>query len=309
MARTTVVVITHNRREELLGTLRHMTALPDRAPIVVVDNASSDGTADAVAAAFPQVTLIRGRANLASLGRNLAVRGIQSRYVAFCDDDSRWQAGALTRAADLLDAHPGLASVTARILVEPDLQEDPLTPELRNSPVPGPAWLPGPALLSVLAGATMFRVAAFRQVGGFSPRLWLGGEEELLAIDLAARGWWMCWAEDVVVHHAPSRLRDPGGAASSASATPCGPPGCAAPPPARCATPGASYGGSRPTGRARPRSPRPSPGCPGCCGNGGWSRLRSSRACACSRSPSAAPPPAATSAEPGRSAQPVPVWA
>ena len=145
MTRTTVVVITHNRREELLGTLRHMTALPDRAPIVVVDNASSDGTADAVAAAFPQVTLIRGRANLASLGRNLAVRGIQSRYVAFCDDDSRWQAGALTRAADLLDAHPGLASVTARILVEPDLQEDPLTPELGNSPVPGPAWLPGPA--------------------------------------------------------------------------------------------------------------------------------------------------------------------
>jgi hypothetical protein len=62
--------------------------------------------------------------------------------VAFCDD-SRWQAGALTRAADLLDAHPGLASVTARILVEPDLREDPLTPELRHSPVPGPvAGLP-----------------------------------------------------------------------------------------------------------------------------------------------------------------------
>jgi hypothetical protein len=54
----------------------------------------------------------------------------------------------------------------------------------------------------------MFRVAAFRQVGRFSPRLWLGGEEELLAIDLAARGWWMCWAEDVVINHAPSRLRD-----------------------------------------------------------------------------------------------------
>jgi hypothetical protein len=55
----------------------------------------------------------------------------------------------------------------------------------------------------------MFRVAAFRQAGGFSPRLWLGGEEELLAIDLAACGWWMCWAEDLVVHHAPSKARDP----------------------------------------------------------------------------------------------------
>lgn len=74
-----VVVITHNRREELLCTLRHMATLPDRAPVVVVDNASSAGTAAAVAAAFPQVTLVRGRANLGSLGRNLAVRGIRSR--------------------------------------------------------------------------------------------------------------------------------------------------------------------------------------------------------------------------------------
>jgi hypothetical protein len=39
--------------------------------------------------------------------------------------------------------------------------------------------------------------------------MWLGGEEELFTIDLAVRGWWSCWAEDVVVHHAPSRARDP----------------------------------------------------------------------------------------------------
>jgi GT2 family glycosyltransferase len=207
--RTTVVVITLDRREELLRTLEHMISLPDRAPVVVVDNASSDGTVDAVAAGYPQVKLLRGTANLGALGRNLAVRGVGTPYVAFCDDDTRWQAGALSGAAALLDAYPALASVTARILVEPDLVEDPLMRELRESPVTGPAWLPGPALLSVLAGASMFRVAAFREVGGFSPRLWLGGEEELLGIDLAACGWWMCWAEDLVVHHAPSRLRDP----------------------------------------------------------------------------------------------------
>jgi hypothetical protein len=39
--------------------------------------------------------------------------------------------------------------------------------------------------------------------------MWLGGEEELFALDLAARGWWMCWAEDIVIHHAPSPARDP----------------------------------------------------------------------------------------------------
>ncbi|HZA16450.1 MAG TPA: glycosyltransferase [Pseudonocardiaceae bacterium] len=205
----TVVIITHNRRTELLRTLAHMTALPDQAPVVVVDNASTDGTCDAVAEFFDQVTLLHSPRNLGSLGRNLAVRDVTTPYVAFCDDDTWWEPGALRRAADLLATHPGLASVTARILVAPDLVEDPITPELRDSPVPGPAWLPGPALLGVLAGASMFRVDAFRQVGGFSPRLWLGGEEELLAIDLAAHGWWMCWAEDVVIQHAPSMARDP----------------------------------------------------------------------------------------------------
>jgi len=57
-----------------------MTALPDRVPIVVVDNASSDGTVDAVAASYPQVTLVRGEVNLGSLGRNLAVRGVRTPY-------------------------------------------------------------------------------------------------------------------------------------------------------------------------------------------------------------------------------------
>ncbi|GDY33376.1 glycosyl transferase [Gandjariella thermophila] len=206
--RTTVVVITHNRRDELLRTLRHMTALPDGMPVVVVDNASTDGTADAVARQHPDVELIRAEQNLGAVARNVAVDLIGTPYVAFCDDDTRWQPGALTRAADLLDAHPGLGAVTGRCLVEPDLAEDPIIPELRESPVPGPDWLPGPALLGVLAALSTFRVSAFREVGGFCPRLWLGGEEELLALDLAARGWWMCWAEDVVIHHAPSSSRD-----------------------------------------------------------------------------------------------------
>jgi GT2 family glycosyltransferase len=207
--RVTVVIITRNRKAELLRTLEWMTALPDQVPVVVVDNGSTDHTADAVAERFGQVSLLCSARNLGAVGRNLAVRDLNTRYVAFCDDDTRWRPGSLTRAADLLDAHPELASVTGRILVAPAMTEDPITPELRHSPIPGPAWLPGPALLGVMAGASMFRVSAFRQVGGFSPRLWLGGEEELLAVDLAAAGWWMCWVPDVVIEHFPSPCRDP----------------------------------------------------------------------------------------------------
>ncbi|WP_336388356.1 glycosyltransferase family 2 protein, partial [Prescottella equi] len=206
--RATVVVITYNRRDELRRTLRAMTSLPDAAPIVLADNGSSDGSAAMAEAEFPDVTVVRLPRNLGATARNIAVEQVSTPYVAFCDDDTVWQPGALTTAADVLDEYPGLATVTGRCLVEPTLTEDLLTPELRNSPVPGPDWMPGPTLLGIMAGLTMIRRRAFHEVGGFEPRMWLGGEEELLALDLAAAGWWMCWREDVVIHHRPSTSRD-----------------------------------------------------------------------------------------------------
>lgn len=55
----------------------------------------------------------------------------------------------------------------------------------------------------------MLRTDAFRTAGGFHPRLWLGGEEELLAADLAANGWWLTYADHLTIHHQPSLVRDP----------------------------------------------------------------------------------------------------
>lgn len=204
-----IVLMTHNRRFEVCRTLARMTTLPEHVPILVVDNGSNDNTRGAVREQFPGVELIECDENLGAVARNLAVDRVRTRYVAFCDDDIWWEPGSLALAVHLLNEHPDVASITGRILVEPSGEEDPITPELRESPVPGRPGLPGPALMSLLAGASMVRVSAFRQVGGFSPRLWLGGEEELLSIDLATHGWWMCWVEDVIVHHVPSRMRDP----------------------------------------------------------------------------------------------------
>ena len=207
--RVAVVVITHQRRDELLLALDRLLALPERPHVVVVDNGSTDGTAEAVRQRFPAVELIASPVNLGAVGRNLGVARLDTPYVAFCDDDTWWEPGSLRTAADTLDAHPRLAVLTARILVEPGGREDPIVPELRDSPVRGADWLPGPALGSFLAGASVLRRAAFEEVGGFSERLWLGGEEELMAGDLAARGWELCYLPALTVHHRASRARDP----------------------------------------------------------------------------------------------------
>jgi GT2 family glycosyltransferase len=207
-ARVAVVVITHQRREELLRSLALLRELPEQPHVVVVDNGSTDGTADAVRARFPEVELVASPENLGAVGRNVGVARLGTPYVAFCDDDTWWEPGSLRAAADVLDAHPRLAVVTARILVEPAGTEDPIVAELRDSPVRGADWLPGPALGSFLAGASVLRVDAFTAVGGFCERLWLGGEEELMAGDLAAAGWELCYLPQLTVHHHASVVRE-----------------------------------------------------------------------------------------------------
>ncbi|RZU32351.1 glycosyltransferase family 2 protein [Blastococcus saxobsidens] len=207
--RVAVVVITHQRRDELLLALDRLVSLPEQPQVVVVDNGSTDGTAAAVRERFPQLALIASPENLGAIGRNLGVARLDTPYVAFCDDDTWWEPGSLRTAADVLDTHPRLAVVTARILVEPGSTEDPIVAELRDSPVRGAGWLPGPALGSFLAGASVLRREAFDEVGGFSERLWLGGEEELMAADLAPRGWELCYLPALTVHHQASRARDP----------------------------------------------------------------------------------------------------
>ncbi len=207
-SRVGVVVITYQRRDEALACVARLSELPEQPPVVVVDNGSTDGTAAAIRARFPGVDVVAVGENLGAVGRNVGVGRLRTPYVAFCDDDTWWQPGSLDRAADVLDAHPSLALVNARIVVEPHGTEDPIVAELRHSPVPGPGWLPGPALGSFLAGASVVRRDAFVGAGGFSPRLWLGGEEELLATDLLSAGWEICYLEDLVVHHQASKLRD-----------------------------------------------------------------------------------------------------
>src|SRR4051812_41358213 len=173
--RVAVVVITHQRRDELLLALTRLGQLPERPHVVVVDNGSTDGTADAVRARHPWVELIASPTNLGAVGRNLGVARLDTPYVAFCDDDTWWDPGSLRTAADVLEAHPRLAVVTARILVEPGGTEDPIVAELRDSPVVGAAWLPGPALGSFLAGASVLRRGGVARGRGLSRPPGAGG--------------------------------------------------------------------------------------------------------------------------------------
>ncbi len=205
-ASTTIVVATQNRRTELLSTLsRH-----DR-PVIVVDNDSADGTAEAVLEARPDVVIHRMPRNLGAYARTVGARLATTPYVAFADDDSWWEPGSLERAERLFEDHPRLALIAASIRVgEPDPQPDPFNNVLADSPLPTEPGAAGPALLGFVACAAVVRRTAFLAVGGFDDVVRFPGEEERVALDLDDAGWQSAYRSDLTVRHVPSpRRSDP----------------------------------------------------------------------------------------------------
>jgi GT2 family glycosyltransferase len=206
-SRVTVVIATRDRRDELMRTLRCLHGLPERPDVIVVDNASADGTAAEVRRAFPRMRVVRLGRNRGAAARNVGVELAWTPYVAFSDDDSWWEPGALDEAADLLDAHPRLGLVAGRPLVGDERIPDPIAGRMEHSPLPAEDGLPGPAVLGFLACAAVARRKALLDVGGFSELLFFVGEERLLAYDLAAAGWGLSYAPSVVAVHVPSERR------------------------------------------------------------------------------------------------------
>lgn len=216
--RVGVAIATRDRRDRLLETIPRLLALPERPPVVVADNGSRDGTVAALRAAFGDaITVLALDRNRGGAARTAAARALATPYVAFSDDDSWWDPGALAAAVRLLDADPRRGLVAARVVVGPGRRPDPTCAAMARSPLArrragepagdGAAATPSdgalvPVLGFVACGAIVRR-DAFLAVGGFNERYGIGGEERLLALDLAAAGWRVLYAPGVVAHHWP----------------------------------------------------------------------------------------------------------
>jgi GT2 family glycosyltransferase len=181
-----------------------METLPRHAaPVILVDNGSDDGGPDAVADAFPFVTVIRLGENRGAAARNVGVELARTPYVAFADDDSYWAPGSLRQAAKLMRTHERLGLLSAQVLVGAEARLDPTSAFMAMAPLGVPADAPGPSVLGFLACAVVVRREAFLAVGGFERVLHVYGEEALLAMDLAAAGWRLSYAPALTVRHLP----------------------------------------------------------------------------------------------------------
>ncbi|KUH93770.1 glycosyltransferase family 2 protein [Mycobacterium sp. IS-3022] len=204
------VIASQNRAAELATVVARLLDTTV-CPIVVVDNASTDDTAEVVgrmaARSAGRLRLVELDDNLGAVGRNVGVAACRTPYVAFCDDDSWWAPDAPAIGVEAFERHPSVGLLAARTIVLPQHREDPFSTLLADSALGRRPDLPGPSILGFMSCAAMVRKRAFEQAGGFSDILHFRGEEQLLALDLAAAGWNLCYYPRLVAVHQPSSVR------------------------------------------------------------------------------------------------------
>jgi len=206
-AQTTVVVMTRNRCPTLACTLKRLHALPERPPVIVVDNGSNDGTPAFIEREFSDVELICLEENAGPAARTVGVEAAKTPYIAFADDDSWWWPGALGEAEEIFARHPAVGLIAARTLVGPERLDDPINASMRESPLDRDPALPGPSVLGFLACASLVRRSAFLEVGGFTQSV-MGFEETALAVEMARFGWALVYVDGVLVEHHPAAERE-----------------------------------------------------------------------------------------------------
>lgn len=225
--RVSIVVLSWNTRELLTACLESLRAVTGEIPfeVIVVDNASGDGSADAVAEQFPEMQLVRNEANEGyAIGNNIGAARARGEYLLLLNSDTEMAPGVLAALAGFLDEHPQHAACAPR-MNHPDGR-----PQLSCKRFPTlmtavffdtvfDRWFPNNKTIPRYfmqefdhttsrdvdqppAAALMVRRESWERLGGFDPELWLFFNDVDLCRRLAAEGRKIAYvAEVAILHH------------------------------------------------------------------------------------------------------------
>jgi GT2 family glycosyltransferase len=195
-----VLVTTRDRRDELRRTLASAFGQRAVSEVLVVDDGSTDGTAEMVEREFPGVRLIRsGEARGYIAQRNRGVRLATAPVVVIVDDDAVFSTPATVEQTLADFDHPCVGAVAI-----PHLDVG-----VRGGARPRRAAAGDALVTSEFVGtAVALRRDAFLEVGGFRESFFHQGEERDFCLRLLATGRVVRVGRADPIHHHPSPVRD-----------------------------------------------------------------------------------------------------
>lgn len=204
-----IIIVSYNTQTLLRQCLLSVQAYAPQAQVIVVDNASSDGSPEMVRMQFPDMELIETGGNIGfARANNAGLERATGRAVVLLNSDTMLEDDTLLRCAKWLYEHPCVGAVSPLLIGVDDQPQScvytiptfaiKFREALRHAPYPEPTegnrWLAGTAL--------MLRRAALDSVGGqLESSLFMYWEDADLSARLREAGWELAVFEDGHVRH------------------------------------------------------------------------------------------------------------
>jgi len=226
-AELTVIIVSYNTRDLTLKALETLYANTHDVAmrVVLLDNDSHDGSADAVAAAYPQVELIRSPENIGfARANNLVAESVETPWMLLLNPDTETHPGAIGNLLTFSKAHPE-AGITGGRTVFPDGSLNiascwqRITPwslfcstfglsmmfpksELFNPEAIGGWKRDSVRHVDIVVGCfLMIPTALWKELGGFDRRYFMYGEEADLCLRAAKKGYRPMITPDAQIMH------------------------------------------------------------------------------------------------------------
>ncbi|HET6267758.1 MAG TPA: glycosyltransferase family 2 protein [Acidobacteriota bacterium] len=179
-----IITLNWNRKDDVIKTLAGLSSQTyEPKEIIVVDNGSTDGSAEAIRKNFPAVKIIELKENTGVAGYNRGIEQSQGEFVMLVDNDmDLMQIGTLQKVVSYFEANPRLGAVALQVRLENQTDLSPNNP--KHAPGRGNPESGYPAS-TFDGGGVVFRKAALDQVGLYTPEFFVYHSE----VDLSTRLW------------------------------------------------------------------------------------------------------------------------
>ena len=209
-----VILVNYKGAEDTIACLRYFDQVEwpaDRLELIVVENDSQDGSAEAVAEACPDVRVLPSGANLGFAGGcNFGVENATGEYVAFLNNDARPGSTWVSAAVEAMVSDPRIGAVASKVLDWDGKLVDFVDGSLtwfgmgykREAEWIDDGSYETPKDVLFGTGAAMFmRAEVFREVGGFDERFFMFYEDVDLGWRLNLLGYTVRYVPGSVAYH------------------------------------------------------------------------------------------------------------
>lgn len=201
--KVSIIIVSYNTAHLTKACLESLRLAKGEKEVLVVDNASTDGSAEMVKIHFPEVTLIENSINLGfGAANNVALARAQGEYIVFLNPDTVVKPDAIEKAVRFMEENPQVGIAGGRIL-NPDGSEQ----ESVSLRYPGEKYTSGETKhlagrIACILGAFMIgRKSILDEIRGFDEDFFLYGEDEDLCWRIRERGYEVGYIPEAEVFH------------------------------------------------------------------------------------------------------------